>query len=104
MENLNFCEYFWMFICLLKCEHIMCFVPLDFKVSRSFAPCMRATPQAKLQAIFLTDVINYCEEQKIELFFLKKQNVTLYLKTSRNLGSNVLFGVLAIFLATLQAR
>lgn len=44
-----------------------------------------ATNSSKLslkQSVFLTDVSNYCEPQKIKLF------IYIYLKISRNIGSN----------------
>ena len=36
-----------------------------------------------LKLLFLTDVSNYCEERKIKLL------INVYIKISRNLGSNV---------------
>ena len=50
----------------------------------------------KFPAIFLTDVSNYCEEQKIKLL------INAYIKISRNLGGNFL-DFFCNFLATFRS-
>ena len=60
----------------------ICFVPLDLRASLNFAHICEQLFKAKFQAIFLTDVSNYCKERKIKL------SVNVYIKIARNLGSN----------------
>lgn len=60
----------------------MCFAPLNLQASVNLIHISSNSLKLSFKIFFLTDVIDYCEERKAELF------TNIYLKISSNFGSN----------------